>query len=146
MSRALSSGAVALVVALVAALGGCGGEGAEAYCATLEDQAGELAAVLGPESSGGAGEDVGATVERGLEVFRTLEEDAPDDLADEWGVLVGAWAGLAEALETSGPESEEVREAADRLREIEVVQAAAGIEQHARDVCKTELGSTSPGP
>jgi hypothetical protein len=125
-----------LAVSGVAGVAGCGGgEGTEGYCDAVREQAGELRRL-----SGSAGESADADlVQRLLVVFDGLAEQAPDDVADEWTTFVFAWRDLDDALERDDERA--VEAAAGNLTEQRVVDAAAGIERHARDVCGVDLGT-----
>jgi hypothetical protein len=126
---------VVAAVLLSLCLTGCGESDTESYCQEVRDRARELKRLSGSVGEGSA-EDVVADA---LATFRALEERAPDDVSDEWTTFVIAWEGLADALERDEPAA--VRAAAAELREPRVVDAALGIEQHARDVCDTDLGT-----
>lgn len=141
---------LALAALLAAALTGCAGE-TERYCDALAERKQTLAdlAVAG-----------GDVLEPTLDVLHRLREEAPDDIEDEWSTLVFAYEGLADAFEAAGtspgeyhPESppagvsaaeaRRIEGAAGALRSPRVMQAADGLEQHARDVCKVDLGLRS---
>jgi hypothetical protein len=98
----------------------------------------------------------------GIEVFEQLREDAPDDLRDEWDTFLRAWRGLDTALDRadasesvfrrgeqpSGVSDEEyaaIQDAAAQLVDARVLEAANGIEQQARDVCKVDLSGSQLG-
>ncbi len=91
-----------------------------------------------------------------LDIFRELQEEAPRDITDEWKIVVDRLEALEEALEGAGvdpaeydakapPEdltSEEqrrIQDAAGGLVAAETVEAFAGLQQQARDVCRTPL-------
>ncbi|WP_030485912.1 hypothetical protein [Nocardioides aequoreus] len=139
-----------LVVALSVPLVACGGEPtAEDYCEQLAADRQELADLV---SSGSP-----TALLSGLDLLDELGAQAPRDLRDEWDTLTDALHGLQDALDEAGvapsdfedgeppeglaaPDREAVATAADRLRAPDVVEAAAGIETQARDVCKVNLG------
>ncbi len=118
------------------------------YCDVLEQhQQGigeELAA--GGETTGLIG---------ALPAFRQLQREAPEDIADEWAVVVGRLDALEAAVEAAGVEpadydrsaasTVDAREqaridaAAAALAAPESREAFAGVAQHARDVCHTPL-------
>lgn len=98
----------------------------------------------------------------GIEVFDQLREDAPSDLRDEWDTFLRAWRGLASALDraevsesvfrrgeqpkgVSDGEYAAIQDAAAQLVDARVLEAASGIEQHARDVCKVDLSGSQLG-
>lgn len=148
MRRVLSS--LLLTPLLGAAFVGCGGEEDPfaAYCDEVKAQQEPLTEALAP---GGPTALIDA-----LPSFEKLSEDAPDDISDEWSVLIGAIEGLVEALDDAGVDpatydreepSEEVTEeeqetidaAARRLTAPETAAALEAVQQQARDVCKTPL-------
>jgi hypothetical protein len=127
---------------------GCSEDPYASYCEVVTDNQAELTRILDA-----GGPDV---LLRALPVFRELAESAPDDIADDWQVVVGGLSGLESALEDAGvdpaaydpedlPEgvSDEERDriaaAAQKLTSDESVAAFAAVEQQARDVCKTPL-------
>jgi hypothetical protein len=141
---------------LVAATTSCASE-TESYCAELEEQKQTLT-----DLATGSTDPSGNVLEETLEVFRTLREAAPGDIEDEWSTLVFAYEGLAEAFGAAGTtpgefdpgsppedvsdaEAERIEGAAAELRSQRVVKAADGLQQHARDVCKVDLGLSSGG-
>lgn len=150
--------AVAVVAALVAVgVAGCS-DPQEKYCSTLADEKQTLA-----DLSGGAGAPKDGVVTRTVQVFQQLRDAAPDDVADEWDTYLNAWTALRTALDDAGAQESAFRdgkrppgmsqadydaisEAAADLRSTRVVEAASGIEQHARDVCKIDLGGSTPVP
>lgn len=138
----------AAAVLLALALSACG-DATEDYCADLREQRTRIADLVESDSPG--------AVIDGLPMLRDLAEQSPDDLADEWQTFLGALEGLEQALEAEGVSAgafaegrppagldeaaqQRIARAADQVRSEEVVAAAAGIEQQARDVCKINLG------
>lgn len=129
-------------------LGGCSDDPAEEYCQALEERQQRLSEIVG---------DGGPTaLIEALPIFRELEERAPADLTDEWALLVRRLEVLEQALDDAGvdPEAYDAEDPpadvdpqeraaiAAAARELggEATRAAlAGIEQQARDVCKTQL-------
>ncbi|TWG92090.1 hypothetical protein L615_007300000130 [Nocardioides sp. J9] len=118
------------------------------YCSAVEDHRAELGAALS------AGKETGLL--RALPVFEDLADKAPDDIRDEWGLVVERISALEEALDAAGVEpasydparppeglSDEdrsaIRTAATRLGATDTRAALTGVEQQARDVCKTPL-------
>lgn len=141
------STAVATVL-LLGALAGCGSSG-EDYCEALEAEQ-ERFAEMQQDSSG-----LGLLAQRPL--LGRLAEKAPDDLRDEWKTLLGALDAFDRTLAEVGVEPEDfvdgeppaelgaeqrarIARAADELASLDVVEAANGIEQQAKDVCKLQLG------
>lgn len=92
-----------------------------------------------------------------LPLLHDLADRAPADVADEWQTFLGALDGLSEALDTAGIEASDftggkppaglsvadragIATAVQQISSDDVVQAANGVEQQARDVCKVNLG------
>lgn len=140
--------ATLLVAVLVALTAGCG-DPEKAYCGALSaDQ--KMFAEMQDDTSG-----------LGLLRHRTelhaLASKAPDDLADEWQTFLGAIDAFAGTLHDLGVKPEDfvdgqapaglsqdtrtrIAQAANELSSGDVVTAANGIEQQAKDVCKLQLG------
>lgn len=91
-----------------------------------------------------------------LPLLRDLAAEAPGDIRGEWRQVVSALDELDEALDEAGvdpatydaarppadvtaEDRRRIEAAADRVADSATVQAFAGVEQHARDVCKTPL-------
>ena len=144
--------AAAVLILLAGTTTGCADQ-TESYCAEVETQQAALGELAGSRD----------VVDRSLEVFRTLREAAPEELSDEWVTYVVAWEGLADALESTGvapgafadgdppagldeDEVRTVRAAADQLRDPAVLDAASGIQEHARQVCGVDLGGSGLQP
>ena len=140
-------GAVAL--ALLFPLAGCGKDPIDAYCADLSTHRKEMAAML---DSTTADSLLGHRA-----MLKALAKKTPPDLQDEWQIFLGAVDGLQRALDDAGVKPSEfvggkppaglapadqraIIDAADQLSSDDVVAAATGIEQQARDVCKINLG------
>lgn len=138
----------ALVVAMLS-LAGCGGDPGEDYCDALEDRRKQIAEMVDSGSPG--------VLLENLPMLRELGEQAPEDLRDEWQTYLAALEGLDEALEEAGVQATEfedgkppagldeaqrraIADAAGQVAAEETLQAGAGIEQQARDVCKINLG------
>lgn len=148
MSRVVRTGAAALALAVLLPLSGCGEQGAD-YCSDLEQSRRQLADMV---ESGSASALLG-----NLPLLRKLADAAPSDVADEWQTFLGALDGLADTLREVGvkpsqftdgkppsgldaADRQAVSDAANQLGTDDVVAAATGIEQQARDVCKVNLG------
>lgn len=148
MGRPTASWPVALVVALLLPLAGCG-DPTESYCSDLEQHRKQIAEMVESNSP--------SALLSNLPMLRDLAEKSPDDLADEWQTFLGALDGLAEAIKDAGVKASDfkdgkappglseadrkaIADAAGQIRTDDVVQAASGIEQQARDVCKVNLG------
>lgn len=143
--------ALLVVVPLVAGLlGGCqesAEDRREAYCKQVKEDSGDLTRI---SDEGGAGAFLQA-----LPILEGLAEKSPDDLADEWRTFLDALHGLEDAVEEVGLDPEDVdgglpkdlpradrrrvRGAASVLARDDVVAATQGIEQHALDICGTQL-------
>lgn len=148
--------ALGVVVLLGALVSGCASE-TEKYCGALEEQQSRLAELaLGADEPG---EDL---LQQTLEIFRELQGEAPGDIADEWSTLTFAYEGMVDAFDgvdtplaeydpaeppadVSEEEAQRITDAAEELRSPRVTEAADGIQQHARDVCKTDLSLTGGG-
>jgi hypothetical protein len=91
-----------------------------------------------------------------LPEFEKLASKSPDDLRDEWHTVTSRIGSLVDALESAGVDpatynrrkppaglSDADRDAIDAaarsMARPEMVQALAGVEQQARDVCRTPL-------
>jgi hypothetical protein len=139
---------LAATLVLVGAAGaGCASD-QEKYCDAVEEHQAELGEL--------AGEGGPSALLDALPIYRELQEQAPDDIADEWQQVVRSVEGLQEALDDAGvdpgtydPEQppEGVTEdqvaaiaaAADRVGSAETQNALQGLDQQARDVCHTPL-------
>jgi hypothetical protein len=138
---------VALLLALT--LSGCGEDDPYAdYCAVVKAQQKDLTEAFA---------DRGPTaLIEALPSFRALEEEAPRDIADDWGVVVSRIDALVAALDDAGVDpatydakkppaglsAEEeiaIRAAAGELAGPAAATALTGVDQQARDVCKTPL-------
>lgn len=139
----------ALLMALLLVLAGCG-DPEQRYCSAVEQHRRELAEMTSSEAGG-------AALLQHLPMLRGLADDAPPDLKDEWQTFLTAVEGLDKALRSahvrpeqfragkppagvSASQLQRIRAAADQLASPDVVQAASGIEQQARDVCKINIG------
>lgn len=139
----------ALVLTLLVSLAGCGGDSGDDYCQALEERRKEIAEMV---DSGSA-----AVLLEKLPMLRKLGEQAPEDLEDEWQTYLTALEGLDKALDDAGVKADDfkggkppagldeaqrkaIATAAGEVAAPDTVQAGAGIEQQARDVCKINLG------
>jgi hypothetical protein len=143
--------AAGLLLLGVALVSGCGEpspeERREEYCEQVAEDSERLTRI---SDEGGAGAFLTA-----LPTLEELAAKAPDDLRDEWSLLIDALRGLRDALEDTGVEPAQVdgklpadlpaaerrriRAAASVLADPDVVTATQGIEQHALDICRTPL-------
>jgi hypothetical protein len=138
-----------VAVALLLTVSGCGESRIESYCHDLGEHRKQIAAMLDSSSPG-------ALFQR-LDLMRDLAGKAPSDLQDEWQTFLQAVEDLDKALRDAGVKPSDFRggkppsgltpsdqkaivDAADQLSSDDVVSAASGIEQQARDVCKINLG------
>lgn len=153
MPRARTALAVALLLAVP--LVGCANPQQE-YCSALADEQKNLESL-----SAGAGDPGTGDLARTIDVFERLRAKAPEDMVDEWDTYVMALQSLERALADAGadesmftngvrPEGMSERDyaaissAAVELRSTRVVEAAAGIQNQARDVCKIDLAALQP--
>ncbi len=133
---------------LAVSLTGCAGD-TERYCDTLSEKKQTLTDLAASKDADALGQT--------LEVLRDLRDEAPSDIEDEWTTVVFAYETLADAFDAAGAEpgaydpasppegvtdaqARRIEGAAAELRSARVMQAADGLEQHARDVCKVDLG------
>jgi hypothetical protein len=146
--------AAVLVLALGSALlTGCASQ-QEQYCEVVSDHQQELTEIATDTSRD--------AVFRALPIYEDLAAEAPDDVADDWGAVVSSLQDLRQAFDDAGvdpatydpkkppadlgqDEKEAIAEAAGALMQERTTTAMASVEQHSRDVCKTELGSTPLG-
>jgi hypothetical protein len=118
------------------------------YCEVVTDRQEELTRVLdegGPDA-----------LLRALPIFRDLQEAAPDDIRDDWQIVVNGLTALQTALDDAGVDpatydrekppdgvSDEERDridaAAQELTTSDSEAAFAAVEQQARDVCQAPL-------
>lgn len=135
---------VVLVAALVV---GCG-DATDRYCDAVTDNQERLGQIA---DSG----DARALFEA-RDVYRDLADEAPEDIADDWDLVLDRIDVLEETLDEaevdpgtydprdppSGLSSQErarIRQAADDLAAPEAVRAMDDVEQQALDVCGTPL-------
>jgi hypothetical protein len=140
-------GAVALAALVLLPLSGCGsGPG---YCGVVKAHQARLGALA---SGGGRTALLSA-----LPVFEELQGAAPDDVADDWQLLVTRVRALQTALSRahvdpatydakhpppglSGRDRALIRRAAAQLAAADTRQALATVQQEVLDVCHTPLG------
>lgn len=140
-----------LLLAGLLGLAGCSESPEEVradYCERVAEHQRELSEIMTDEAP--------VTLLRALPVFRSLAEDAPRDIDDEWAQVIDALTGLQEALDAAGVEAGEydaddppegvtgeerdaIARAADELVDQETMAALDGVLQHAKDVCKKPL-------
>lgn len=146
-SRAPRGLGVLLALALAASTAGCA-DAQERYCDTVADQQDRLSEIAG---SGDA-----LALFEAREVYAALAADAPDDIADEWRLVLDRIDALERALDEAGADPEaydpedppagvdareqaRIRQAAEDLVDLDVVSAMGDLEQQALDVCGTPL-------
>ncbi len=141
--------ALAILLFLVTAAGatGCASD-KEKYCEAVKDHQAELGEL--------AAEGGQTALLDALPAYRELQEQAPDDITDEWQQVVSSIEGLQQALDDAGVDPETfdpkqppeglgeddlaaIADAADRVGSAETQQSLQGLEQQARDVCQTPL-------
>lgn len=141
-----------VALTLLLPLGGCGwgpfgGDPIDDYCAAVEEKAPTLTRAV--EERGTEG------LLASLPTLQELGDQAPEDVRDDWRVLLGALEDFRDSLEGTGidpgevsgelpddlsrEERTEIRDSATQLLSPEVEQATAEVEQHALDVCRTPL-------
>lgn len=145
----MRAAAVLVTLALALGVGGCGGNDVDSYCAAVESQRKEFAAMVA--------EGKPTALISHLPMLRDLASKAPSDLKDEWQTFLNAVEGLDDALRkadvdpakfdaqnppasVSKADLRAISEAAGQLSAADVVDAASGIDHQARDVCKINLG------
>lgn len=118
------------------------------YCSEVEARRAEIGAALGE------GEQTGLI--QALPAFESLAAKAPEDIRDEWSIVVTRITALRTALAdadilpadydaTAPPagldpaDAAAIKAAAVGLGAEEMMLALAGVQQQARDVCKTPL-------
>ena len=118
------------------------------YCEAVKDHQKELTDIL---AEGGP-----TALLEALPIFEDLAADAPVDIRDEWATVIDALQALEEALEEAGvdpatydqenpppglssAERGRIEAAASEVANPRTVDALAGVDQQARDVCKTPL-------
>lgn len=132
-------------------VGGCG-NGTEAYCEDLRSAEEQFASFEQGDAAG---------LEEAVSTFRSLADEAPDEVSGDWETLVGAFEEFEAALNEAGLElsdleglsAGEVPEGVDpaelqknlaptieKLDSEEVTQAGDAIEEHAAAECDIQLG------
>jgi hypothetical protein len=147
----------AALLLVVLPLAGCASR-QEKYCSALQDEQKNLESL-----SAGAGDPGSGDLSRTIDVFERLRGEAPDDMVDEWDTYVTALQALEKALADAGADEsmftdgerpkgmskadyDSISSAALELRSTRVVEAAAGIENQASDVCKIDLNGSDLAP
>jgi hypothetical protein len=146
--RSLVAGFVLAAVAVTAV--GCGDDDDqfESYCKEVKAQQESLTEDL-------AGGTSTALIDA-LPVFEKLRDKSPDDLRDEWDTVTTRIGELVDALDDAGvdpatydrkkppagltpAQRKSIDDAAQALATPEMAAALDGVEQQARDVCRTPL-------
>ncbi len=147
---------VGAVVLVAAGLSGCASH-TERYCSTLKDDSAAL-----KKLSAESGKPGGEVLQRSLAIFTELRSAAPPDVAPDWNDFVYAWKTVVDAFAAAGVDParfdpsrrppgvstgqfQAIKQAAAELGSQKVRAAAARIEDHARTVCKVELGRSGLG-
>jgi hypothetical protein len=142
--RALAAGLLLLLPPLTA----CGADPQEEYCAAVQEHQKELTEIVGS-----GGQD---SLLRAEDVFQDLRSKAPADIADEWQQVVTRIEALDRALREagvdpatydrrrppaglSGTDKDAIDSAARELGSRSTLDALGGLDQQARDVCRTPL-------
>ena len=140
--------ALALAVALALPMATACSDSTSDYCRAVEEHQQELSEIVA-----GGGPD--ALLEA-LPIFEDLAAQAPQDISDEWDTIIDALQALEKALEDAGvdpatydhenpppdlsaAERDRIAAAADGVADPRTGTALAGVDQQARDVCKTPL-------
>lgn len=148
MTAPVRCGLLATLATLALLSTGCSEDPYESYCDEVEAQQADLS-----EAVAGGGP---TALIRALPIFEELEAKAPRDIRDEWSLLVGRIQELVDALDDAGidpasydrgeppsgvseDEQARIETAARELAAATTVEALAGVEQQARDVCQTPL-------
>lgn len=138
--------AVALLVLPTAS--GCGKDPVDDYCEAVKEHQTALTELV---SQGGPEALIGA-----IDIFADLEDRAPSDIQDEWQLVVRRIEVLTRALDDAGldpatydrddppvgltqQQKAEIDAAARELGSGQTLAAFEGLQQQARDVCKTPL-------
>jgi hypothetical protein len=138
----------ALALLLVGVLAtGCADD-RESYCQAVEERQAELSEQV---AGGGPADLIG-----GLELLQALADEAPEDIQDEWAIVIARVTALHAALDEAGvdpatydaqrppadlgsTDRDRIERAARDLGSEETQRALADLEQQALDVCGTPL-------
>jgi hypothetical protein len=139
--------ALVVVAVLAMTVTGCKSD-QEKYCDSVKDHQQQLTEVLG----GGAPN----ALLKALPIFRDLADGAPDDIRDDWKVVIDALEGLQDALDDAGvdpatydrdnppaglsqADKDAIDQAATVLGSQDTQTAFNAVDQEAKDVCGTPL-------
>lgn len=149
MRRRVAGVAGVALLAVAPLVVGCGEDDPfEAYCDEVKAQQEALSEDL-------AGDEATGLIDA-LPEFERLAAKAPSDLRDEWRTVTSRIEGLIDAVESAGldpatydrsappadlaaEEKDAIDAAAQALATPEMARALDGVEQQARDVCRTPL-------
>lgn len=137
---------VATALLVVPLLAGCGG--GQSYCQAVKSHQ----AALGSIVQGGSR----TALLQALPIFVELQHHAPDDVADDWQLLVTRIEALQTALKNAGVDPATydakrpppglsphdraaIRDAAAELAAADTQQALSTVQQEVLDVCHTPL-------
>jgi hypothetical protein len=143
--RAAQAVVVASLVGMVAT--GCKSD-QEKYCDAVKGHQQELGEVIGDGSPD--------ALLKALPIFQDLSEDSPEDIRDDWKVVIDALEGLQDALQHAGvdpstydrdhppaglgqDDKDAIDGAAAALGSEATTNAFNAVEQEAKDVCGTPL-------
>jgi hypothetical protein len=141
------AGALALVLMLALVVTGCKSD-QEKYCDAVKDHQQKLGEVLADGSPN--------ALLKALPTFRDLADDAPEDIRDDWKVVIDALEGLQDALDHAGVDAatydrdhppagldqsdkDAIDTAATVVGSQETQTAFDNVDQEAKDVCGTPL-------
>lgn len=148
MTRRRPAWVVPLLLAALLPLAACSDDPYDAYCEAVREHQQELTEIA-------ADTDPTALL-RALDAFRDLQDQAPSDITDEWQQVVDRLEALQSALDDAGVDAatydrsdppagldtdqrSAIEAAAEALVSLETATALDGLQQQARDVCKTPL-------
>jgi len=134
-------------VVLASLTAGCKSD-QDKYCDAVKGHQEKLGEVLGDGSAD--------ALLKALPIFRDLADDAPDDIRDDWKIVIDALQGLQDALEDAGvdpatydrdhppaglsqADKDAIDQAAAGLGSEAATTAFNTVEQEAKDVCGTPL-------
>ena len=146
MSPRPARAGLAVALLLLPLLTACGGH--QGYCDRVKDHQSEIA------SATSNGDQTG--VLQLLPAFQDLHDAAPDDVQDEYQLLVTRITALRSALDDAGVDASsydpqhpppgltatqraDIRQAAAQLAAPDVAQALTSVQQEVLDVCHTPL-------
>ena len=139
---------LALALAVVLPMATACSDSTSDYCEAVKEHQQELSEIV---AGGGP-----AALLEALPIFEDLAAQAPSDISDEWDTIIDALQALEKALEDAGidpaaydrenpppglsaAERDRIEAAADGVADPRTGAALEGVDQQARDVCKTSL-------